>query len=234
MNVTVVPDVHGRLFWKGVYDFAKDMPESYIVFLGDYVDPYPFEREAISSSEPERLIDNLKEIVQFARSNDKVRLLLGNHDVHYLHNMGKWQCSRYQMDIAKSFRQTVEDNMDLFNKCVVMDNVLFSHAGVTSGWLQYNGFTGNVSDVNDIASFVNLMDYDVLMQVGHIRGGEYQCGGPMWADIYEHKNSTLVIPQIVGHTQLIKDGQREVINNTIDCDSRCVHFFNIENGKIRP
>lgn len=41
----IIPDVHGRDFWK---DAANRFPGD-IVFLGDYLDPYPL--EGISSDE---------------------------------------------------------------------------------------------------------------------------------------------------------------------------------------
>ncbi len=38
---TIIPDVHGRPFWR---DAVKDVPDVPVVFLGDYLDPYPHER----------------------------------------------------------------------------------------------------------------------------------------------------------------------------------------------
>ena len=36
-DILIIPDVHGREFWKE----AKDYPGK-IVFLGDYLDPYTY------------------------------------------------------------------------------------------------------------------------------------------------------------------------------------------------
>ena len=73
MKILVLPDIHGRPFWRkpcediGVYDE--------VVFLGDYLDPYDFEH--IST---EQCITGLLDIVALKKQQpDKVHLLLGNH-----------------------------------------------------------------------------------------------------------------------------------------------------------
>lgn len=35
---TIIPDVHGRPFWR---DAVLDVDTTPVVFLGDYLDPYP-------------------------------------------------------------------------------------------------------------------------------------------------------------------------------------------------
>ena len=37
-EILVIPDIHGRIFWKDATKFDGE-----IIFLGDYVDPYPHE-----------------------------------------------------------------------------------------------------------------------------------------------------------------------------------------------
>ena len=41
-KILIIPDVHGRRFWKDACLNHKDDFEK-IVFLGDYVSPYPYE-----------------------------------------------------------------------------------------------------------------------------------------------------------------------------------------------
>ena len=43
-TVLVIPDDHGRGFWK---EFVKGHENEMIVFLGDYVDPYPHENISV-------------------------------------------------------------------------------------------------------------------------------------------------------------------------------------------
>jgi predicted MPP superfamily phosphohydrolase len=75
-EILIIPDVHGRSFWKEAVD-SKDYEK--IIFLGDYTDPY--EMEGITD---DMAVDNFKSIIDYKQQNpDKVVLLLGNHDLHY-------------------------------------------------------------------------------------------------------------------------------------------------------
>ena len=71
-KLIIVPDVHGRTFWKDIMGY-EDTP---VVFLGDYLDPYP--RENIGKRQA---IDNFLKILDYSKQNDNVTLLLGNHDM---------------------------------------------------------------------------------------------------------------------------------------------------------
>jgi len=54
VSCVIVPDVHGRPFWKDAKDYDCD-----IIFLGDYLDPYGF--EGINNIQA---LDNFKEILE--------------------------------------------------------------------------------------------------------------------------------------------------------------------------
>ena len=76
-QILVIPDIHGRTFWKEAVDEHPSLP---VVFLGDYLDPYA--RENIT---PEEALANFKDIIAFKKANmDRVTLLIGNHEIHYL------------------------------------------------------------------------------------------------------------------------------------------------------
>lgn len=45
-KVIIIPDVHGRKFWRSALSWVETTP---IVFLGDYLDPY--RDEGIDSEE---------------------------------------------------------------------------------------------------------------------------------------------------------------------------------------
>ena len=79
-RILVVPDVHGRTFWKEPVSKYIGQADR-IIFLGDYLDPYRDEGEEHT---PESVYDNLMEIIQLKFDNmEKVILLKGNHDQHY-------------------------------------------------------------------------------------------------------------------------------------------------------
>ena len=76
-QILVIPDVHGRSFWKEAVDKHPTLP---IIFLGDYLDPYA--REHIT---PDEALANFKDIIAFKQANnERVTLLIGNHEIHYL------------------------------------------------------------------------------------------------------------------------------------------------------
>ena len=71
----IIPDVHGRRFWK---DAVRGHEEEKIIFLGDYVDPYGWE-----GITPDVALEGLKEIIAFKKAHPgNVALLLGNQDLY--------------------------------------------------------------------------------------------------------------------------------------------------------
>lgn len=60
MKILVLPDIHGRRFWKAPCELAERYEK--IVFLGDYLDPYAFEGIEVSDA-----FSNFKEIVAFKK-----------------------------------------------------------------------------------------------------------------------------------------------------------------------
>ena len=77
-KVLVIPDTHVRDFWKE----AKALIDNYekVIFLGDYVDPYPHEFNMSYDDLRKKTIDDFVEIINFCKDYpDKVILLDGNH-----------------------------------------------------------------------------------------------------------------------------------------------------------
>ena len=92
MKILVLPDVHGRSFWrKPCQDITTKRRYDKIIFLGDYLDPYTFEDISV-----EEAIDQFKDILLFAKDNPKVVMLLGNHDMPYFsqdyRGFSTWHC----------------------------------------------------------------------------------------------------------------------------------------------
>lgn len=225
INTLVIPDVHGRTFWRYAIDlFPKsEYPNLNIVFLGDYVDPYDFEN--ISRNDA---IFNFKEILDIAKIDDRIHLLIGNHDMHYFYDAPYKSRVDYlnYTTISKLFK----DNMDLFN--VAFENIingikyLYTHAGVTSYWLKHLQFMGQIGLDNkrlndDQKKFCKMLsemtpDADKLNKLlgnfqgeanlwmpSWYRGGDYQDGSCIWADLREWAYSDADIEgifQIFGHT----------------------------------
>ena len=61
MKVLIIPDVHGRTFWKEPCEHIDEFDKT--IFLGDYVDHYPQEGDLDD-------LQALKDVIEFAK--DKV------------------------------------------------------------------------------------------------------------------------------------------------------------------
>jgi hypothetical protein len=114
----IFPKTHGRSDWKNV---SKEGIET-IIFTGNYFDS--------SRMLNENLIDNFLEIVKFARENDNVILLLGDHDLQYLENQPK--TLGYREDGALLFRNAIIENTDLFLTEWTKDGVTYKQQSAES------------------------------------------------------------------------------------------------------
>ena len=190
MKILINPDIHGRVFWKYSIEHKDEFDK--IIFLGDYLDAYS----------PDLLLkeeDNFKEIIQFKKDNlDKVILLLGNHDCHYI-NSKILHSSRYNPFKASIYHKLFNDNLDLFQLVYIYNKYLFSHAGVYQKWMDLNKLTLKDlldCDLDKLSKSLNWIDY--------FRGGFYDVGSCIWADIRDSGTEKLLkgYYHIFGHTQL--------------------------------
>ncbi len=129
----IIPDVHGRKFWKEAIDkFNKEeYPNLKIVFLGDYVDPYGF--EYIS---PEDAYNNFLEILEYIDNDSRIVPLIGNHDWHYFVNLDTCRIDKAR---ERKIEKLFIDNLSKFRLTYSLDinnkKYIFSHAGITQKWL---------------------------------------------------------------------------------------------------
>lgn len=205
-SILVIPDVHGRVFWKGAVEQYSDCRD--IVFLGDYHDPYPRERIPIQDS-----LENFREIIKFARAHSNVTLLLGNHDLHYLCDFG--ETCRMDFNNYEQIKALILDNIDLFKIIHHIDingqRVVFTHAPILVEWLHHLDAPG---DITQLGLLLNQLPKqaadkpDTLLQwfnfVSSYRGGCDRFGSPVWADMREAKGYLIQTADysIFGHTQL--------------------------------
>lgn len=205
----IIPDVHGRLFWKE--PVAKALGKEHIVFLGDYLDPYEYE-----GITPEMAFHVLEEIVELKLALPAdITLLLGNHDLHYV---GCTSGGRRDMENYERDRAFFEEHAKLFQIALEKEaggqKYLFTHAGIRAGWLRYNKrYLGEVK-ASDICRLLNDMWgeeekhdvlFTVLSQVPYSRWGRYDYGSPVWADVEDFIDDEEELEgyyQVFGHTQL--------------------------------
>lgn len=217
MKILINPDIHGRVFWKYSIEHKDEFDK--IVFLGDYLDPYS--PDLLETEE-----DNFKEIIQFKKDNpDKVILLLGNHDCHYI-SYKILNGSRYNSLKAEEYQKLFLDNISLFQLVYIYDKYLFSHAGVYEEWLKMCNL--NLDDLIDydldnLASYLNVLDYH--------RGGYKDIGSCIWADVSDSETQKLLegYYHIFGHTQL----KFHLTTKDWAClDCRVPFLLDCETGKI--
>lgn len=192
-KIIAIGDVHGSTKWRDIVNGNKD---SRIVFWGDYLDPY-------GTYDAGEILDNLIAIIDFKRNNmDSVVLLLGNHDLHYISSEAE-PCTRFDIHLADKAESLFMENIRLFQYAYQMNNIIFTHAGISHRWFEKN-FKGNIS--HNIADQLNNPDdeqIEALFCVGEARGGESgRIGGIFWADRFELKDPLHGFTQVVGHNRV--------------------------------
>ncbi len=251
INTLIIPDVHGRLFWKSaVKQFPIDeYPDLTIIFLGDYLDPYT----SFEYITKDMALDNFKEILSYAKTDNRVILLLGNHDLHYILN--KCDLCRIDLNNFNEIEKLFKTNLNMFrisyNKIINDKQYLFTHAGLTNKWVntlyniyernknskhisaeqlewQKNNLTKDIVLNPDILNnfIFNNQGLHLLSMVGRERGGYDPCGSCLWAD-FEEFYYTDNIPknnmyQIFAHSLAIPDLDNGIITDEFAMvDSRC-------------
>ena len=228
MRYILIPDVHGRDFWRSAIKARRD--DDMVIFLGDYVDPYPHEH--ISNKDALR---GLKDIIELKKSDpDHIVLLLGNHDMGYI--AGRDFCSSRHWDAGHAqLHDLFNENINLFDISYSAGDILISHAGVYLYWMKmcnlnldaFKDFNNRIH--SEDPSIVNKTFLD-LYYIDMWRGGWCIAGSPIWADIRcALKGYNLDLKQIVGHTQLEKDPIRIGDITCIDCR----RAFLLEDGELK-
>lgn len=130
MRIIILPDIHGRIWWKDILDNEE---YDLVVFLGDYVSSH-------DDIDGLHQINNLENILDFKEANpDKVILLRGNHDVQHLGYY--WaECSGLFPEVEEWLSR--KENKERFlndTQWIYLykpSNILFSHAGISKTWLK--------------------------------------------------------------------------------------------------
>ena len=164
-RILIIPDVHGRLFWKEPVNKYLDFVDR-VVFLGDYLDPYEEESELADD-----IFENMMEIVRLKQNNiEKVVLLKGNHDQHYASERFEELAggSRIDQQNWNKYHQAFTKHKDLF-QIAHMEYIkgmpyVFSHAGVTLYWLKK--VNDNLWHLPD--NKVSIKDPDIIERINQL------------------------------------------------------------------
>lgn len=217
MKVGIIGDLHGKSCWKEL--IKKDFFDK-IIFLGDYSD------DSWITFTDEEIINNLEEVIEFKKNNyRKVELLIGNHDFQYI--VGYPTASRYRKSYAKELNKIFNDNTDIFNIVYVLNDYIFSHAGITNGWLsylkkKYNIIEFNINNIVENINKVYLSCREDCNIASYRRGGVNKFAGILWADTIDLvEDAWEEYNQVVGHNRVKINSVIEKNNNKI---YMCDHF----------
>ena len=242
-KILIIPDVHGRDFWREPVKKVLEDTSAHIVYIGDYTDGYPTEWES-NFDYRQHTVDNFKEIIEMKKQNsDRITLLLGNHDCGYA--IGDDLCSSRMDKIHQSeLEEIFRENRELFQiveECdIAGKHFIFSHAGILKGWVKSVwGDEADDTDFNVVSRLNNAWldnDMNILSRLGDYddyRGWDgFQYGSPVWSDI---RSWIRVTPEetygfnIVGHTQL---SHQVVLDQIADLDCRKVFYID-DQGVLR-
>jgi predicted phosphodiesterase len=188
LKTLTIGDIHGLPDWKKVNPADFDV----IIFLGDYVDSYT-------------IVDNLEEIISFKNAfQQKVKLLIGNHENSYLFR--QFRTTGYRYTIAEQITTILEINISLFQVAWQHENFLWTHAGIHSDYYNQK-IASRVMETDEcLATTLERLFKEVyapLFEIGPERGGwnDKSNGGPFWLDSSRFiKNPLRGYHQIVGHS----------------------------------
>lgn len=237
-NILVCGDLHTK---HHILDAVAQKVPHYdkTIFMGDYVDDWGVVPEASLN-----LLTSLLELKH--RYPDKVVLLLGNHDLSEWLS-GEFACSGYNKlthSLVKPFFDKHEDEFDI---AYSIGNTLFTHAGLTTGWVndlklskklktaigetnaeRYTNILNTAKQLRNIDEDARHI-FNTLSTAGPGRGG-WHSPSPLWADFQELvAQSVPHINQVVGHTpvkriadHLVTDGDG-VKHRLIFCDTHSTY-----------
>ena len=206
MKTVLIGDIHGHDTWKQIINQEQDADR--FIFVGDYFDSFTVPGAT--------QIQNFQDIIEFKETGGKaIILLIGNHDYHYFPEIGENGTSGYQARMAPSISYIINDNRDHLQMAYQFDDILVTHAGVSSDWLDdtFVGWTvDTIADrINELFKYVPLkLEYRQYKQVGDkVYGaggfGDETFQGPLWIrprSLMKVNQDTLKnqIRQVVGHT----------------------------------
>lgn len=228
MIVGFIGDVHGKSIWK---QFVKDTTVDHWVFVGDYTD-----EEYSHPIDDEEMIENLQDIIDFKRNNnDKVTLLIGNHDLSYMFlNDTSKRVTRFRATIALELFDLFTFNRNLFQNAWQGGSVIATHAGIQHNWF-VNEFKGELNEniAEQLNNPSNEDKKERIHDIGRVRGGDKFVGGIYWCDRSELVKPLIGYTQVVGHNRVgsikyVKDGKKYGDVYFVDCLNKKNDYLKLE------
>jgi hypothetical protein len=235
MKSVIIGDIHGRISWEKIVEKENDADR--FIFVGDYFDTHENIRIIVQLHNFKRLIDFKNE------SKADVIMLIGNHDFHYM-PFANETYSGHQRGHHHTIQTLLMENINELSMCYKMDNYLFSHAGVSSEWLEYWGSRMKVNMKDAVDVIVNdlfIGSPRAFKFAGWDPYGDSAESSPIWIrpkSLQESNYDTFrkEYIQVVGHTQQKKidinghtTGGRYYYIDTLGTSQE---YLIIEDGKV--
>jgi predicted MPP superfamily phosphohydrolase len=242
MKTVVIGDIHGRSVWKLITHIEN--PDR-VIFVGDYFDSFD-----IKGADQ---LSNFQDIIAYKESEQcEVILLIGNHDHHYFPEIGNTGTSGYQHLFAPSIQYVVGENRKHLQMAYQMDEYLFTHAGVSSVYMD-QVFGKDGWNIDNVAEELNELfkykpksftfgSYALMNKMSYLDPyGDSEDQSPIWIrpKALMRANKGILrkqIIQIFGHTQIdradTKGGATGGRYYNIDCLGTSGEYMIIEDGKI--
>jgi len=244
MKTVVIGDVHGRSLWKLIVN--QENPDR-VIFIGDYFDSFQIKTED--------QVNNFLDIIEYKKSSGKeVIMLIGNHDHHYFPEVGDTGTSGYQKVGNYQISPVLDANREHLQMAYQIDEFLFSHAGISSMFLDSvfgkDGWKEEtmVEQVNELFKYkpltfgfgeaVNISEFSFIDPYG-----DNTEQSPIWIrprSLMKANYDTLrkKVIQVVGHTQVKKLDLEGSKNSTggryylIDCQETTGQYLVIQDGEL--
>jgi hypothetical protein len=225
MKIVALGDTHGRDIWKTIVKIEEDFDK--FIFIGDYFDT----RDGIDAITQ---IQNFKEILEFKKENpDKVILLIGNHDFHYLKGCGETY-SGYQQYAAIDINEVLQPALASghLQICYVYDDLIFSHAGLTNTWCETNEIDlYNIEESVNVKFMKKMEAFRFEYGENLDRSGDDVTQSPIWVRIRSLlKDMVKGFTYIIGHTT-IKELHMANSIIAIDCLGTSKEYLVIKDGE---
>lgn len=244
MKTVVIGDVHGRSLWKLIIN--QENPDR-IIFIGDYFDSFDIKGE--------EQLNNFLDIIEYKKSSGKeVIMLIGNHDYHYFPEIGDTGTSGYQRIFKHQIEPTIDSNREHLQMAYQFDEYLFSHAGVSSAFMDSVFGSDSwktetiVEQLNELFKYKpKSFEFGMAVSIKKMSFldsyGDNEEQSPIWIrprSLMAANRNTLrkQVIQIVGHTQVTKldiEGAMKSAGGRyylIDCQGTTGEYLIIQDGEL--
>lgn len=234
MKTIVIGDLHGHTIWKDIVAKEKDFDE--LILLGDYFDSF--------SIPLEQQINNFLDILEYQKtSGKKVIILIGNHDYHYFPEIQGGSTEGFQRLGKFQIAPIIDANRSILKICHRKNNFLFTHAGISTRFMNDTFRTGwNIDEIDKTLNELFFHKPQAFAFNGYNQYGDDICQTPIWIRprslAISNRDSELVknYIQVVGHTKVEKvDIQGKSTNGRyyfMDCLGTSGEYMVITDGVI--